>query len=91
MRATWRLLPGAYDIDVMGAACFLGNWLLPLERGEELSVPTVGDVLDDLLSAPYPDALDALVFRGGRRGRERFRALRRAIFGGRGRGVREGR
>ncbi len=53
-------LSGAYDIDVMGAACFLGNWLLPLERGEELSVLTVGDVLDDLLSAPYPDALDAL-------------------------------
>lgn len=65
-------LSGAYDIDVMGAACFLGNWLLPLERGEELSVLTVGDVLDDLLSAPYPDALDALVFRGGREGASGF-------------------
>lgn len=55
---------GAYDIDEMGAVCFLANWVAPRENGEELTTTTVGDLLDELLEAPYPDALDALVFRG---------------------------
>ena len=48
----------------MGAACFLVNWVAPRENGEELTTTTVGDLLDELLQAPYPDALDVLAFRG---------------------------
>lgn len=55
---------GAYDIDEMGAACFLVNWVAPRENGEELTTTTVGDLLDELLQVPYPDALDVLTFRG---------------------------
>lgn len=66
---------GAYDIDEMGAACFLAQWLFPHERGEEYSLVSVGDILDDMLTSSYPDALDALVYRGRREdasGFERF-------------------
>ena len=50
-----------------GAACFLVNWVAPRENGEELTTTTVGDLLDELLQVPYPDALDVLTFRGGQR------------------------
>lgn len=59
---------GAYDIDEMGAACFLSQWLFPRERGEEYSLVSVADVLDGLLTSSYPDALDAVVYRGRREG-----------------------
>lgn len=63
---------GAYDIDEMGAACFLTQWLLPQERGESISTVTVGDILDDLVASSYPDALDALMYRGGKEGASGF-------------------
>ena len=57
---------GAYDIDVMGAACYLTQWMLPREHGESMPTLTVADILDTLLESSYPDALDALVYRGGK-------------------------
>lgn len=77
---------GAYDLDEIGAACFLAQWAMPRERGEAdpCAAPpadgrgeTVGDVLDALMESPYPDALDALVYRGTREdatGFERYAA-----------------
>lgn len=57
---------GAHDIDVMGAACYLTQWMLPREHGESMPTLTVADILDTLLESSYPDALDALVYRGGK-------------------------
>ena len=63
---------GAHDIDVMGAVCYLTQWMLPRERGESMPTLTVADILDTLLESPYPDALDALVYRGGKEGASGF-------------------
>lgn len=63
---------GAYDIDVMGAACYLTQWMLPREHGESMPTLTVADILDTLLESSYPDALDALVYRGGKDGSSGF-------------------
>lgn len=63
---------GAYDIDAMGAACYLTQWLLPREHGEAMPTLTVADILDTLLESSYPDALDALVYRGGKEGASGF-------------------
>lgn len=57
---------GSHDIDVMGAACYLTQWMLPREHGESMPTLTVADILDTLLESSYPDALDALVYRGGK-------------------------
>ena len=68
---------GSYDVDEMGAACFVAHWLLPRERGEALVLETVGDVLDELMGAPYADSIDALIYRGEKddaSGFERFAA-----------------
>ena len=63
---------GAHDIDVMGAACYLTQWMLPREHGESMPTLTVADILDTLLESSYPDALDALVYRGGKEGASGF-------------------
>lgn len=63
---------GAYDIDVMGVACYLTQWMLPREHGESMPTLTVADILDTLLESSYPDALDALVYRGGKEGASGF-------------------
>lgn len=70
---------GAYDLDDIGAACYLAQWAMPRERGEADPVQaavrqgqTVGDVLDELMGSPYPDALDALIYRGRRDGASGF-------------------
>lgn len=57
---------GAHGVREMGSACFLSLWAFPHERGEFTSFLTVGDILDGLLESSYPDALDALVYRGAR-------------------------
>lgn len=57
---------GAHDVRDMGAACLLSLWALPRERGESGSLLTVGAILDGLLESSYPDALDALIYRGTR-------------------------
>ncbi len=63
---------GAHDIDVMGAACYLTQWMLPREHGESMPTLTVADILDTLLESSYPDALDALAYRGGKEGASGF-------------------
>lgn len=63
---------GSHDIDVMGAACYLTQWMLPREHGESMPTLTVADILDTLLESSYPDALDALVYRGGKEGATGF-------------------
>ena len=63
---------GAYDIDVIGAACFLVDWVFPHERGETEPLVTVGDLLDVLVGKTYPDALDELIYRGTREGASGF-------------------
>ena len=63
---------GAHDIDVMGAVCYLTQWMLPREHGESMPTLTVADILDTLLESSYPDALDALVYRGGKEGASGF-------------------
>lgn len=63
---------GSHDIDVMGAACYLTQWMLPREHGESMPTLTVADILDTLLESSYPDALDALVYRGGKEGASGF-------------------
>ena len=63
---------GSHDIDVMGAACYLTQWMLPREHGESMPALTVADILDTLLESSYPDALDALVYRGGKEGASGF-------------------
>lgn len=63
---------GAYDIDEMGAACFVLYHVLPVERGDTDSMLTVGDILDGIVGSSYPDALDALVYRGGKEGASGF-------------------
>lgn len=63
---------GVHDIDVMGAACYLTQWMLPREHGESMPTLTVADILDTLLESSYPDALDALVYRGGKEGASGF-------------------
>lgn len=63
---------GAHDIDVMGAACYLTQWMLPREHGESMPTLTVADILDTLLESSYHDALDALVYRGGKEGASGF-------------------
>ena len=63
---------GAHDIDVMGAACYLTQWMLPREHGESMPTLAVADILDTLLESSYPDALDALVYRGGKEGASGF-------------------
>ena len=63
---------GIHDIDVMGAACYLTQWMLPREHGESMPTLTVADILDTLLESSYPDALDALVYRGGKEGASGF-------------------
>lgn len=63
---------GPHDIDVMGAACYLTQWMLPREHGESMPTLTVADILDTLLESSYPDALDALVYRGGKEGASGF-------------------
>lgn len=63
---------GSHDIDVMGAACYLTQWMLPREHGESMPTLTVADILDTLLESSYPDALDALVYRGGKEGTSGF-------------------
>lgn len=55
---------GFYDVDTALSALFLACYYLPLQRGEELASRTVDDVLDGLLAVSYPDALDALIYRG---------------------------
>lgn len=52
------------DIDLTLAVSFLQFYQFPLERGETNPWRSVADVLDDLRRASYPDALDALTFRG---------------------------
>lgn len=63
---------GSHDIDVMGAACYLTQWMLPREHDESMPTLTVADILDTLLESSYPDALDALVYRGGKEGASGF-------------------
>ena len=63
---------GSHDIDVIGAACYLTQWMLPREHGESMPTLTVADILDTLLESSYPDALDALVYRGGKEGASGF-------------------
>lgn len=63
---------GAHDIDVMGAACYLTQWMLPREHGESMPTLIIADILDTLLESSYPDALDALVYRGGKEGASGF-------------------
>lgn len=63
---------GSHDIDVMGAVCYLTQWMLPREHGESMPTLTVADILDTLLESSYPDALDALVYRGGKGGASGF-------------------
>ena len=55
---------GFYDVDIALSALFLVCYHLPLQRGESLVTRTVEEVLDSLLTASYPDALDALMYRG---------------------------
>ncbi len=55
------------DVDVTLAVCFLTFYQFPLEQGgTEDTNPwrTISDVLGELRTASYPDALDALVYRG---------------------------
>lgn len=63
---------GAYDIDEIGAACFLVDRVFPHERGETEPLVTVGDLLDVLVGKTYPDALDELIYRGTREGASGF-------------------
>lgn len=63
---------GAYDIDEMGAACFVLYHVLPQERGDTSPLMTVGDILDGMVGSSYPDALDELVYRGRREGASDF-------------------
>lgn len=60
---------GAYDIDEMGAACFVLYHVLSKERGDASSFLTVGDILDGMIGSAYPDALDEIVYRGRREAR----------------------
>lgn len=63
---------GAYDIDEMAAACFILFRVLPQERGETISMVTVGDMLDGMIGSSYPDALEGVMYRGGREGASDF-------------------
>ncbi|WP_302742144.1 lipopolysaccharide assembly protein LapB [uncultured Collinsella sp.] len=63
---------GAYDIDEMGAACFVLYHVLSKERGDASSFLTVGDILDGMIGSAYPDALDEIVYRGRREGASDF-------------------
>ena len=55
---------GSHDIDVMGAACYLTQWMLPREHGESMPTLTVADILDTLLESYSPPELDGAVLDG---------------------------
>ena len=60
---------GSYDgefnnLDTALSVLFLACYHLPLQHGEELVSRAVEEVLDSLLTVSYPDALDALMYRG---------------------------
>lgn len=52
------------DTDDALAVAFLAFYQFPLERGDKHPWRTVADLLDELMNASYPDALDALMYRG---------------------------
>ena len=60
------------DLDTALSVLFLACYHLPLQHGEDLVSRTVEEVLNGLLGASYPDALDALMYRGttGENGQE---------------------
>ena len=70
---------GSHDIDVMARLPVISTqWRFPREHGKSMPTLTVADILDTLLESSYPDALDALVYRGGKEGASGFSGMPRA-------------